>query len=119
MLKFDHYSPERCSSPRDLGPRVRSDTAMTGECTLRGWVLPVGGIKAKVLAAHCAGLTRVVRPQKNARDAEEIPKEVRSELELIFVQDMSQVIAAALEGAPIEAAGAAANVTAAEPAAAA
>ncbi|WP_434040736.1 MULTISPECIES: endopeptidase La [Sorangium] len=102
------------------GRRVRSDTAMTGECTLRGRVLPVGGIKSKVLAAHRAGITRVVLPQKNARDAEEIPKEVRAELELIFVEDMSQVIAAALEEAPLEAAGASgAGVPAAEPAAAA
>ncbi|WP_437684739.1 endopeptidase La [Sorangium sp. So ce176] len=102
------------------GRRVRSDTAMTGECTLRGRVLPVGGIKSKVLAAHRAGITRIVLPQKNARDAEEIPKEVRAELELIFVEDMSQVIAAALEDAPLEAAGASgAGVPAAEPAAAA
>ncbi|MGK3993165.1 endopeptidase La [Sorangium sp. So ce1024] len=100
------------------GRRVRSDTAMTGECTLRGRVLPVGGIKSKVLAAHRAGITRVVLPQKNARDAEEIPKEVRAELELIFVEDMSQVLAAALEEAPIEAA-APGGASAAEPAAAA
>jgi ATP-dependent Lon protease len=83
------------------GRRVRSDTAMTGECTLRGRVLPVGGIKAKVLAAHRAGITRVVLPQKNLRDVEEIPKEVRDELELLFADDMSQVIAAALEEAPL------------------
>ncbi|KYG01932.1 DNA-binding protein, partial [Sorangium cellulosum] len=99
------------------GRRVRSDTAMTGECTLRGRVLPVGGIKSKVLAAHRAGITRVILPQKNARDAEEIPAEVRAGLEIIFVEDMSQVIAAALEEAPIEAVGggAAANATAGEP----
>ncbi|WP_437497163.1 endopeptidase La [Sorangium sp. So ce1099] len=104
------------------GRRVRSDTAMTGECTLRGRVLPVGGIKSKVLAAHRAGITRIVLPQKNARDAEEIPKEVRAELELIFVEDMSQVIAAALEEAPIEAVAPAAGsavAAAGEPAAAA
>ncbi|MGK4004093.1 endopeptidase La [Sorangium sp. So ce1036] len=103
------------------GRRVRSDTAMTGECTLRGRVLPVGGIKSKVLAAHRAGITRVILPQKNARDAEEIPAEIRAALELIFVDDMSQVLAAALEEAPIEAVGggAAANATAGEPAAAA
>jgi ATP-dependent Lon protease len=94
---------------------------MTGECTLRGRVLPVGGIKSKVLAAHRAGIKRVVLPQKNARDAEEIPKEVRAELELIFVEDMSQVIAAALEEAPIEAAGTGGvtGAAAGEPAAAA
>ncbi|WP_437594831.1 endopeptidase La [Sorangium sp. So ce1000] len=102
------------------GRRVRSDTAMTGECTLRGRVLPVGGIKSKVLAAHRAGITRVILPQKNARDAEEIPKEVRAELEIIFAEDMSQVIAAALEDAPIEGAGTgAAGAAAGEPTAAA
>ena len=83
------------------GRRVRSDTAMTGECTLRGRVLPVGGIKAKVLAAHRAGITRVILPQKNARDIEDVPKEARDAMEFILADDMSQVIAAALE--PIDA----------------
>jgi len=83
------------------GRRVRPDTAMTGECTLRGRVLPVGGIKSKVLAAHRAGIKRVILPQKNARDLEEVPKEVRAELEILLVDDMSQVIAAALEDAPL------------------
>jgi ATP-dependent Lon protease len=84
------------------GRRVRPDTAMTGECTLRGRVLPVGGIKAKVLAAHRAGITRVILPQKNARDLDDVPKEARDAMEFIFADDMSQVIAAALEpaGAP-------------------
>lgn len=80
--------------------RVRSDTAMTGECTLRGRVLPVGGIKAKVMAAHRAGIKRVILPQKNARDIEDVPEEVRTSLELVFADDMSQVIAAALEEKP-------------------
>jgi ATP-dependent Lon protease len=80
--------------------KVRSDTAMTGECTLRGRVLPVGGIKAKVLAAHRAGIKRVILPQKNARDLDEVPREAREAMEFIFADDMSQVIAAALEGAP-------------------
>ncbi|HMJ57439.1 MAG TPA: endopeptidase La [Polyangiaceae bacterium] len=79
------------------GRRVRSDTAMTGECTLRGRVLPVGGIKAKVLAAHRAGITRVILPQKNARDIDDVPKEARDAMEFILADDMSQVIAAALE----------------------
>jgi ATP-dependent Lon protease len=83
------------------GRRVRSDTAMTGECTLRGRVLPVGGIKAKVLAAHRAGITRVILPQKNARDIDDVPKEAREAMEFILADDMSQVIAAALE--PIDA----------------
>jgi ATP-dependent Lon protease len=79
------------------GRRVRSDTAMTGECTLRGRVLPVGGIKAKVLAAHRAGITRVILPHRNARDIDEVPEEVRSQLEFILAEDMSEVLDAALE----------------------
>jgi ATP-dependent Lon protease len=82
------------------GRRVRPDTAMTGECTLRGRVLPVGGIKSKVLAAHRAGIRRVVLPGKNRRDYEEVPAEVREQLEVIFADDMREVIAAALEEAP-------------------
>jgi len=84
------------------GRRVRPDTAMTGECTLRGRVLPVGGIKAKVLAAHRAGISRVILPQKNARDIDDVPKEAREAMEFVFADDMSQVIEAALEppGAP-------------------
>ncbi len=82
--------------------RVRSDTAMTGECTLRGRVLPVGGIKAKVLAAHRAGIKRVILPTKCARELDEVPKEVRAELEVILVDDMSQVLEAGLEKEPIE-----------------
>jgi ATP-dependent Lon protease len=81
------------------GRKVRSDTAMTGEVTLRGRVLPVGGIKAKVLAAHRAGLTRVILPEKNARDLDEVPEEVRAHMEVIFASDMSEVLAAALEPA--------------------
>ena len=80
--------------------RVRSDTAMTGECTLRGRVLPVGGIKAKVLAAHRAGISRIVLPRKCARDLDEVPESVRSQLEIILVDDMSEVLAAALEDKP-------------------
>jgi ATP-dependent Lon protease len=77
--------------------RVRSDTAMTGECTLRGRVLPVGGIKGKVLAAHRAGIKRVILPQKNARDLDDVPKEVRDAIEFVFAEDMRDVIEAALE----------------------
>jgi ATP-dependent Lon protease len=79
------------------GRRVRNDTAMTGECTLRGRVLPVGGIKAKVLAAHRAGITRVILPHRNARDIEDVPEEVRNQLEFILAEDMSEVLDAALE----------------------
>jgi ATP-dependent Lon protease len=74
---------------------------MTGECTLRGRVLPVGGIKAKVLAAHRAGIRRVILPEKNQRDLDEIPKSVLNDLEVIFAADMSEVLAAALEPADV------------------
>lgn len=79
------------------GRSVRGDTAMTGEVTLRGRVLPVGGIKAKVLAAHRAGIRRVILPEKNRRDWEEVPEEVRSALELVLVTDMHEVLAEALD----------------------
>ncbi len=82
------------------GRRVRPDTAMTGECTLRGKVLPVGGIKAKVMAAHRAGIRRVVLPEKNRRDLDEVPQSVVADLEVLFASDMSEVLAAALEDGP-------------------
>ncbi len=79
------------------GRRVRPDTAMTGEATLRGRVLPVGGTKAKVLAAHRAGIKRVILPRKCGADLDDIAAEVRDSLDIILVDDMSQVIDAALE----------------------
>ncbi|MDB4943743.1 MAG: ATP-dependent protease La, partial [Labilithrix sp.] len=79
------------------GRRVRSDTAMTGEATLRGRVLPVGGVKAKVLAAHRAGLTRVILPRKCGQDLDDVAKEVLDAMEVVLVDDMSEVIEAALE----------------------
>jgi ATP-dependent Lon protease len=87
------------------GRCVRADTAMTGECTLRGRVLPVGGIKAKVLAAHRAGVSRVILPNKNRRDVDEVPADVREKMEFVFADDMSQVLEAALE-APVAGLGA-------------
>jgi ATP-dependent Lon protease len=75
---------------------VRNDTAMTGEATLRGRVLPVGGIKEKVLAAHRAGIKRIILPHKNERDLEDVPVDTRGELEFVLVDDMSEVLAAAL-----------------------
>jgi len=80
--------------------RVRHDVAMTGEITLRGRVLPVGGIKEKVLAAHRAGIKRIVLPERNRVDLEEIPKEILEELDFIFVARMEQVLEAALERVP-------------------
>jgi len=84
------------------GRRVRPDTAMTGECTLRGRVLPVGGVKAKVLAAHRAGITRVILPRKNERDLDDLPEATRDELTIILVDDMREVLAAALDPEPVD-----------------
>ena len=79
------------------GRRVRSDTAMTGEVTLRGRVLPVGGIKSKVLAAHRAGFERVLLPKRNEADLEDVPKTVRDDLDVFLVSDMREVFDLALE----------------------
>ena len=79
------------------GVRIRHDVAMTGEITLRGRVLPVGGIKEKVLAAHRAGIKRIVMPERNKPDLEEVPQEVRDTLEFICVSKMDEVLEAALE----------------------
>ena len=76
---------------------VRHDVAMTGEITLRGRVLPVGGIKEKVLAAHRAGIKRVILPERNAADLEEVPQEVRDDLEFVPVKKVDEVLANALE----------------------
>lgn len=81
------------------GRRVRPDTAMTGECSLRGRVLPVGGIKEKVTAAHRAGIRRVILPAKNERDLDDVPESVRDDLEFIIAHDMTDVLHAALEPA--------------------
>ncbi len=78
------------------GRPVRSDVAMTGEATLRGRVLPVGGIKSKVLAAHRHGMKRVILPKRNEADVEDVPEEVRRELEFVFVEQMAEVIEAAM-----------------------
>ena len=79
------------------GVPVRTDTAMTGEATLRGRVLPVGGIKEKVLAAHRLGLKRVVIPQACAAELREVPQHVRDDLEIVLVKRMDEVLQAALE----------------------
>jgi ATP-dependent Lon protease len=81
------------------GRKVRSDTSMTGEITLSGLVFPVGGVKEKVLAAHRAGIRRIILPKQNEADIEEIPDDVRSELEIIPVTKIDEVIKAALEPA--------------------
>ena len=76
---------------------VRSDTAMTGEISLRGLVLPVGGIKEKVVAAAAAGLTRVMLPARNRRDFDDIPLSARNRLEFIWLERVDDAVAAALE----------------------
>jgi ATP-dependent Lon protease len=82
------------------GRPVRRDTAMTGELTLRGHVLPIGGLKQKVLGAHRAGIRRIVFPRSNAKDLDEIPPEVKKELKFIPVEDLKQVLDAALAARP-------------------
>src|SRR5271154_592159 len=76
---------------------VRSDTAMTGEISLRGLVLPVGGIKEKVIAAHRAGIRRVMLPARNRRDFEDIPEEVRQQLTFVWLERVDDAVASALE----------------------
>ncbi len=78
--------------------KVRSDVAMTGEITLRGNVLRVGGIKEKLLAAHRAGIKRILLPKTNEPDLDEVPKEVREALEICLVSKASEVLPLALEG---------------------
>ena len=79
------------------GRKVRTDTAMTGETSLRGLVLPVGGIKEKVIAAHRAGIKRVLLPPKNKKDVKDIPESVRNDLELFFPETVEEVLELALE----------------------
>ena len=83
---------------------IRSDTAMTGEISLRGLVLPVGGIKEKVVAAHSAGIRRVMLPARNRRDYDDIPEIARREMEFVWLERVEQAVEAALEpiagGAP-------------------
>jgi ATP-dependent Lon protease len=75
---------------------VRKDVAMTGEITLRGRVLPIGGLKEKVLAAHRGGIKRVLIPKENEKDIREIPKKVREKLEIIVVEHADDVLRNAL-----------------------
>lgn len=76
---------------------VRSDTAMTGEISLRGLVLPVGGIKEKVVAAAAAGITRVLLPGRNRRDLDEIPQDARNRLEIVWIDTVDDAMTAALD----------------------
>jgi ATP-dependent Lon protease len=81
---------------------IRSDTAMTGEISLRGLVLPVGGIKEKVVAAHSAGIRRVMLPARNRRDYDDIPEIARKEMEFVWLERVEQAVEAALEPAPAQ-----------------
>jgi ATP-dependent Lon protease len=86
------------------GRPVAKDTAMTGEITLRGNVLPVGGVKEKILAARRAHIKRVILPEPNKRDLEDLPQEVLEDLTFIFVENVRQVFREALrdKAQPVE-----------------
>ncbi len=89
------------------GVPVRKDVAMTGEITLRGRVLPIGGLKSKILAAHLSGARMVILPRKNEKDLRDIPEEIRKSMKLVLVDSMEQVLDAALRRRPKPLAGAA------------
>ena len=82
------------------GIPVRKDLAMTGEITLRGRVLPIGGLKSKILAAHLSGAGMVILPRKNEKDLRDIPDEIRKQIKLVLVDSMEQVLEAALRRKP-------------------
>lgn len=82
------------------GRTVRNDTAMTGEISLRGLVMPVGGIKEKVVAAAAAGITRVMLPARNRRDFDDIPEDVRHQMEFVWLERAEDAVAAGLETRP-------------------
>ena len=73
------------------GKKVRADVAMTGEITLRGRVLPIGGLKEKLLAAKTAGIKTVLVPEENRKDVEEISREIKNGLEIVLVKTMEEV----------------------------
>jgi ATP-dependent Lon protease len=79
---------------------VRKDLAMTGEITLRGRVLPIGGLKSKILAAHLAGARMVIIPRKNEKDLRDIPDEIRKQIKIVLVDSMEQVLENALRRRP-------------------
>jgi ATP-dependent Lon protease len=81
------------------GRLVRHDIAMTGEITLRGRVLPIGGVKEKVLGAVRAGINKIILPKENEPDLEDLPREVRDKIEVSLVQELGEVLAFTLRGA--------------------
>lgn len=84
------------------GYLVRSDTAMTGEITLSGLILPVGGIKEKVLAAHRSGILRIILPKENAKDIDELPAHVREQIEFVLVDKIDELLPAAIPDSVIQ-----------------
>jgi ATP-dependent Lon protease len=82
------------------GVPVSDEVGMTGELTLTGQVLPIGGVREKALAAQRAGLKRIVLPRENEHDLDELPEETRRELEFVLADSIEDVFAAALDGAP-------------------
>jgi ATP-dependent Lon protease len=90
------------------GIPVRADVAMTGEITLRGEVLAIGGLKEKLLAAHRGGIKRVLIPEENQRDLKEIPDNIKADLEILPVKWMDQVLEWSLQHLPVPLAAAAA-----------
>ena len=85
-----------------LGRKVKPHLGMTGEITLRGQVLPIGGVKEKVLAAHRNGLRTIILPKRNQLDLEDVPDEIKNEMKFIFVETMDEVLKDALEPAAKE-----------------
>jgi ATP-dependent Lon protease len=83
------------------GRPVRADVAMTGEITLTGQVLPIGGLKEKALAAQRNGVRHVIAPRENAQDVDEIPEHLRAQLEFTFVDTVDEVLEVALEQARV------------------
>ena len=84
------------------GKPVRSDVAMTGEISLRGLVLPIGGVKEKTLAALRAGITTVMLPKRNEKDLEDVPAEARQKLEFVFLERVEDAIKTAIGDLPKE-----------------
>lgn len=91
-----------CLASALLDIPVRNDIAMTGEITLRGRVLPIGGVREKLLAAHRGRISRVVLPRENERDLEEAPEIIRKEVEIVLVDNMDQVLCAALQDVTLD-----------------
>jgi len=85
-----------------LGTPARSDTAMTGEITLTGLVLPIGGVKEKVLAARRAGIKRVILPKANEKDLRDLPQFVRDDMSFFFAERFEDVIREALPGVKLQ-----------------